>query len=423
MLELTKEDKKNLANVVLYFILFLVLMMAIIFMRYDQKKMNKKILNNKIFWDYSSIKIDILKTHHVGLFRKIYHYSNKPCWDIMSNSNIYQQLSNEELKNYLKLFHFYKMSKFEKKYLDYIKDNLAKDGYLGLFKSHICKYLYNDIFDEFEAQNFENARYQAQRFINYAYAIPPDIFYENNAYKLSRAREFCEYVYGIFPYSNDNAEDRINYRKLADSSMLNNYADDELMWIDFIDKYSDSPRKDEAEFNVINNKLRFIKSESEGLELINCIDEFINKYKESYLADDACWYAMLVASEFGLQDIVFKNFNYIVSNYSYSDHFKRLRYKIMDWLVSYYGYPSGIAKKITDFIFSLPKYKYGEMSSAIDKYSYDKETKEMIVETVRFFINRHREIYCPESSISIDGRVESVTPVIVQLWALEARNQ
>lgn len=419
------NDNQHKASDWKYLTMFLVLVCiftsAIVGLRYHQKSINIDLLDNEVWWFDSPIAISGSDTHHVEFFRRFPKDEN---WESILRKTPSLDTSEKDIKDKLRLFHYYEIYASEKRYLDFLRDNLDKDEYLGVLKWYLDNYLFEDFLHRFQSGQYEWARYRAQMYINYAYSIPPDVYFEYASYQLSKAREVVEFSDGTFPYESKNTADRLSYRKIADQYEYSDEPSQVSSWKTYISDYSRSPRQDEAEFNIINYKLNNMVGLNGRAETLELLDRFITKYKESYLADDALWHAIQLATELGLQEKAVGYFGQLSIKYQDSDHAKRLKHNIKIWLNTKHKLPDNVALMMVEFMFDLPINNNVKLEVPLSKYAYDQKKYDAILGVLRFMVAQYNSANSVHLDLNVNSNIVSnMIFAFLYMWVKEGMEQ
>lgn len=321
-----------------------------------------------------------------------------------------------ELEDRLKLFNYYKISSSEKRYLGFLKNNSSNKEYLSVLKWYMDDYIYEELSNIFYYKQYEWARYRAQIYINCSYSLPPDEYFNNASWKLSKAREAIEYVDGVFPYDNRFVKDKIEYRSIANKFEYSSDPAQVFHWENFIKQNPHSLRIDEARFNIINYHLSNMRSKDDRKHVLKLLIEFIISNESSYLSDDAIWYAIQLSIELDKYKNIQELFTKLTTKYKNRDHSKRLKYNLISWLRREHLVPKEVSEKVISFIFSLPNYPDNSLVNMLSGQFPSKTEREEVLNTISFLLRQHSMIN-HNHTIEI-GKVNSKEAIIgvLSLW-------
>ena len=323
----------KLISSLIYLLTFsLLLSLAVTSVRYYQKYSNVELLKNE-------------KVHAKPLLS---YYDKQFLQDTLSIRNVVNNIisgNTEEIRQR----DLYKSSIFGDTIgYDYLEVKssqilLSKKDASYFNENYKIKYLIDTLLPSIRKKmmqnDYENARYRAQRFINY-YNKNPESFTYNNR-KLMYVRKTINMVKGNYLYDskdiikliddinwhddfqwrankkgiedtllNARSSKNINYKEYIDYALsdIRENSLDHLgkvgLWGDYIDKYPDEKLTAEAYFNQLIELFSMqLQSLLESEELYGQItinfykiaDRFMSQYKKSYLIDDALQYSIIFA--------------------------------------------------------------------------------------------------------------------------------
>lgn len=342
-------------------------LITISILRYYQRDQNIALLGKKIWWDVwsqspSPLYIDTSDTYHVGFIEN--HFKGSDWKELLLESPSFSML-DDDFMNRLKLFHFLNITSNEKQYIQFLVQNSDKKECLSTLIWYFDHYIYDDTDDDnLDSIITESHRYNSQRYLNIAYSLPPCSYYdsETTAVRLSHANKVVEFVRNNYPYIYKESKlplslkDNIAYQQLSEKEDQYKFEDIQL-WEEFITRYPNSEKRDEATYNIINIYLSELEKHFSNdllTKALTLCENFEREFHNSYLCDDALWHSLRLSLTLKDENKIFSNFSKLVVKHKDSDHSKRLYYRIRLWLTGYYKIPQGLATKITDLLFSLP---------------------------------------------------------------------
>lgn len=376
-------------NSVTIFLLLLIIVVGITMAgRYYQRAINVTVKSQKGS-RYADLSIDTSLTHHVLLIRSFPNHTN---WHNLIREAPSKDLDSPEITRRIKLFFYYDLLSSEKRYLQFLSEQPSTEKEkMNVLGSHLLDYIPRDFTELFDTGQYEKARYRAQGYINFVSSLSASA-YTSASPTLARARAVVEFSQGAFPYSDRYVEDRRRYDTIARKYKKSDSPLQIREWEQFIRDFPQSIKVDEAAINIIYysmNKLGVRPDTRKDIR--NTLLEFAKKYPESYLADDALWYALKLSVELLDANHVVAIFDKLVREYKQSDHTKRLRHELALWLKNDRVPQEDISSSLVEFMFSLPVRTGGQFQNFLHSQFSSSIEREKLQHTIIFLIDKFDE--------------------------------
>ena len=379
----TYRTGQSYISIVKPILFILLLAISISVARYNQRRINIRLLESSFY--YNPISISYTYTNYAGFLTRF-----KPSeFDKPNKLILLKTMSIEKLDDYLELADKLGFYGLEARMASFLIDNYKQNRYyLNLMVRHLDDRVYQSIFTYIGQGAYENARFRAQRYLNYAYALRSGRYYDKNNSKLNEARRVVELISCNYPYGPSDLihqilgtyhsrllhddEDEIRFSASdIDESLFDNVAyagtkkaasakkalEQVELWRKFIRNHPKSEKLDEACLNVINALLESYKENSNVEETIRLnrlaireCDSLVDTFPKSYLADDALRYILKAAFSVGNTKKMYSAFIRLVKEYPDADSTLRVLYRIDRWQKTRYGFAGNSELRLTNIL-------------------------------------------------------------------------